>query len=188
MKKLLIFTFIISLFTVFYVRNKHKIGEEIDSLHGVAVYYNGSTSNVIGRNTTDDGYNLGQKYQCVEFVKRYYYEHFKHKMPNSYGNAVDFYNKNLSDGQLNSDRALVQFTNGSKSKPKVSDLIVMDGHLGNRFGHVAIISEVSEKEIEIIQQNPGINGKSRIHIDLIFEDGKWTIANNRVLGWLRLVQ
>ncbi len=55
-------------------KTNFPVGQQIDSLNGVYVYYNGSIDNVIGRNTTADGYNLGLKYQCVEFVKRYYYE------------------------------------------------------------------------------------------------------------------
>ena len=68
-----------------------EIGDKVDSLNGVFVYYNHSVGNVSGRNTTADGYNLGLKYQCVEFVKRYYYENLNHKMPNSYGHAKDFF-------------------------------------------------------------------------------------------------
>ena len=67
-----------------------KVGQVVDQFNGVNVYYNGQISHVSGRNLTKDGYNLGQKYQCVEFIKRYYYERFKHKMPDSYGHAKDF--------------------------------------------------------------------------------------------------
>ena len=62
---------------------KFSFGDKIDSLDGVYVFYNGSVSHTEGRNKSEDGYNLGLKYQCVEFVKRYYYMHFKHKMPDS---------------------------------------------------------------------------------------------------------
>lgn len=77
-------------FKKFNFNSEHTVGQAIDSLNGVYFYYNGSVDNVVGRNTTADGYNLGLKYQCVEFVKRYYFEHFNHKMPNSYGHAKDF--------------------------------------------------------------------------------------------------
>ncbi len=33
--------------------------------------------------------------------------------------------------------------------------------LFNKFGHVAIVSKVSDNEIEVIQQNPGLFGSSR---------------------------
>ncbi len=99
------------------------VGQRVDSLNGVYVYYNGRVDNVIGRNTTSDGYNLGLKYQCVEFVKRYYYECLKHEMPDSYGHAKDFFDNNLKDGQINHKRALTQYTNSSKTKPIIGDII-----------------------------------------------------------------
>ncbi|WP_299525677.1 CHAP domain-containing protein [Winogradskyella sp.] len=161
------------------------MGEELDNLNGVSVYYNGGVDNVNGRALTEDGYNLGLKFQCVEFVKRYYYEALNHKMPESYGHAKDFFNSNLKDGQINKQRGLIQHTNPSKSKPKVNDLLVYSGTLSNKYGHVSIISKVKEKEIEIIQQNPGPYGNSRETYSLSFEDGQWLINNSRVLGWLR---
>ncbi|MFV0530661.1 MAG: CHAP domain-containing protein [Flavobacteriales bacterium] len=162
-----------------------EIGQKIDELNGVAVYYNGGVENISGRKLTDDGYNLGLKYQCVEFVKRYYYEELNHKMPDSYGHAKDFFDSNLKDGEINKQRNLTQFTNPSKSKPKVNDLVVYSGTILNKYGHVSIISKVTENEIEIIQQNPGSFGKSRERFDLAKEVGKWEIKNNRILGWLR---
>jgi len=162
-----------------------NVGQQIDSLNGVVVYYNGSVGNVTGRNTTTTGYNLGLKYQCVEFVKRYYYEYLKHEMPDSYGHAKDFFNKTLVDGKYNKQRNLTQYTNPSQTKPKVDDLLIFDGTTFNKYGHVAIVSKVVDDEIEIIQQNPGPNGKSRKTFDIENHNGKWRIKNDRVLGWLR---
>ncbi|MCL1826253.1 MAG: CHAP domain-containing protein [Betaproteobacteria bacterium] len=164
------------------VFSDHMIGDVIDNFNGVNVYYNGSVSNVSGRNVTADNYNLGQKYQCVEFVKRYYYEYYHHKMPDSYGHAKDFFNSNLKDGDFNEKRALTQYRNPSQSQPKVGDLLIFGG---NRYGHVAIISEVKDDEIEIIQQNPGLFEKSRINIPVNFQNGLWSIEKSRILGWLR---
>lgn len=158
-----------------------NIGDVIDSLNGVAVYHNGPTSNVMGRNTVD-GYNLGLKYQCVEFVKRYYYQHYHHKMPDSWGHAKSFFNKSVSDGLLNKQRNLIQYTNPSTSKPKVGDILVYDGHKDNIFGHVAIISKVTNNKIEIVQQNMPT---SSISHTIMHKDNKWTIKGNDILGWLR---
>ena len=69
----------------------YHVGDIVDSYNGVPVYYNGDVGHVLERNTTSDGYNLGLKYQCVEFVKRYYYAHFDHKMPDAMGDAKDFF-------------------------------------------------------------------------------------------------
>lgn len=161
------------------------IGEVIDELNGVSVYYNGPVDNVSGRNVSSDGYNLGLKYQCVEFVKRYYFQHLYHRMPDSYGHAKDFFDKKLSDGKRNKRRNLIQYTNPSRYRPKPDDLLIFDGSTLNSYGHVAIISKVSDDEIEIIQQNPGPLGSSRATYSLSNHDDGWRIGNNRILGWLR---
>ena len=166
----------------FTLRTSHSVGEPVDSMNGVIVYYNGDIGNVCERNLTEDNYNLGLKYQCVEFVKRYYYQHLHHKMPDSYGHAKDFFDRDVADGEKNTRRNLIQYSNPSKTKPKVNDLIVFDG---NPYGHVAIISDVSTDEVEIIQQNPGPHGKSRDTFSLSKENGKWKIGSSRLLGWLR---
>ncbi|MEW6208463.1 MAG: CHAP domain-containing protein [Acidobacteriota bacterium] len=160
-------------------------GRKVDELNGVAVYYNGSVDNVSGRNVTRDGYNLGLKYQCVEFVKRYYYEHLDHRMPDSYGHAKDFFDEAIGDGEWNSRRALFQFTNGSRSRPSPDDLIVFGPTAFNPYGHVAIISKVSDSDIEIVQQNPGPLASSRDRFSIEQRDGRWFIRNSRALGWLR---
>ncbi len=166
--------------------HNYQIGDRLDSLNNVVVYYNGGMGNVSGRNTSPDGYNIGLKYQCVEFVKRYYYEYYKHKMPNAYGNAIDFFNKALKDGELNPDRNLIQYTNPSKSKPEVGDLIIMDATFSNEYGHVVIVSGVTANEVEIIQQNAGNPDHPRDVFDLELNDGLWEIDHSRILGWLRM--
>lgn len=172
-------------FNKFYAKPDYVIGQAIDSLNGIKVYYNGGTGNVSGRNLSDDNYNIGLKYQCVEFVKRYYYEYFNHKMPDSYGHAVDFFDPKIKDGEKNKRRDLTQYTNPSKTKPEVNDLLIYSGTVSNKYGHVAIVSEVKDDEIEIIQQNPGARVSSRKTFSISQKDGKWQIENKRILGWLR---
>ncbi len=157
----------------------------VDALNGVKVYDNGRTTNVYGRNTTRDGYNLGLRYQCVEFVKRYYYEHYSHKMPDSYGHAKEFFQHGLPDGRFNTKRGLYQFTNPSNSKPQVGDLLVFGATPGNQYGHVAIVSKSGSEYIEIIQQNPGMGNPSRVNIPLGNDTGSWNIFGKHILGWLR---
>lgn len=159
----------------------HVHGDRLDSLNGVVVFCNGGFSANSGRNVVD-GYNVGLKYQCVEFVKRYYFERFQHRMPNSYGNAKDFFDSTVADGALNTARGLLQFTNNSATKPAPDDLVIIDGSRVNPFGHVAIISRVSDGEVEVVQQN---TGSTRGTYDLDLIDGRWQIGNKRVLGWLR---
>jgi surface antigen len=182
------FRHILLFFCLYFGQNwalGQKIGAPVDSLNGVIVYYNGDVNHVLERNTSKDGYNLGLKYQCVEFVKRYYYQHLKHKMPDSYGHAKDFFNPRIKDGAPNPARNLRQYRNPSLSKPKVDDLIVFGATPYNPYGHVAIISRVDADKIEIIQQNPGATGNSRDTYTLSREGAKWRIEGKYTLGWLR---
>lgn len=162
----------------------HRVGEVLDSLNGVKVYYNGGVGHVESRHTAD-GYNLGLRYQCVEFVKRYYYERFHHRMPDAYGHAKDFFDPALADGALNGKRNLLQFRNGGETKPAPEDLAVFAPTIWNRYGHVAIVSRVTDAELEIIQQNPGPFGSPRETFALQQTAGRWTVADERFLGWLR---
>ena len=166
-----------------------EIGQPIDSLDGVAVYFNGGVNNVVERNVAKDGYNLGLKYQCVEFVKRYYYEHYNHRMPDSYGHAKDFFDTKIAHGQLNPKRGLHQFTNGQGEKPKRGDILVLKPTILNRFGHVSIVASVDETlgEVEVIQQNPGPFSGSRetYRLSAAAPGSIPSFENSRVLGWLR---
>ncbi|QCE41218.1 CHAP domain-containing protein [Psychroserpens sp. NJDZ02] len=190
--RLLFFIFLMLIIAVgFFVSKKVNVnmtkivGQKLDSLNGVYVFYNGGVDNNSGRHLSKRGYNYGLKYQCVEFVKRYYYEALKHEMPNTYGHAKDFFNPDLIDGALNRDRNLIQFKNNSKTRPKCDDLLVFSSSLFNNYGHVAIVSKVLDNAIEIIQQNPGPFSPSRVVFELKKENGLFVIKKDRVLGWLR---
>jgi len=125
------------------------------------------------------------KYQCVEFVKRYYYQRLHHKMPDTYGNAKDFFDEAVSDSAINEKRALLQFTNASLSKPRAEDLVILDGYAANPYGHVAIISFVTDSAVGIVQQNPGPFAPSRDTFPLVCNNNRWMINAPRLLGWLR---
>ncbi|QUJ66292.1 CHAP domain-containing protein [Photobacterium sp. GJ3] len=163
-----------------------QVGEVIDSLNGVAVYFNGGVNHVSERNVSEDGYNIGLKYQCVEFIKRYYFEHLNHRMPDSYGHAKDFFNPTLASGTLNTQRNLIQYRNGQGQRPQVNDILVYDASWLNPYGHVAIVSDVSVEAgtIEIIQQNPGPFSTSRETYHLEHKDAQWRIQHDNILSWL----
>ncbi|MCC6076711.1 CHAP domain-containing protein [Pseudomonas sp. GCM10022188] len=165
---------------------EHTVGEQIDDLNGVAIYFNGGVNTTNGRNLSQDGYNLGLRYQCVEFVKRYYFERYDHRMPDTYGHARDFFDLSLPDGGINVRRGMLQFSNGSSTRPEADDLVVFRPWLFNRYGHVAIVASVDAASLQIAQQNPGPFGQSRESFPVASRDGKWFIEHSRVLGWLRL--
>ena len=161
-------------------------GEIVDEFNQVKVYFNGGIYNTSGRNLAADGYNLGIKYQCVEFIKRYYFERFGHEMPEARGNAKDFFDANTPDGAVNTERNLRQFRDGSSTPPRPEDILVLGPGVFNSYGHVAIVSQVTDRYIEIVQQNPGPFATSRENIPLRHTDNRWIVDNHRVLGWLRM--
>ena len=187
-----VIVFFVSAYLLFIVTKKintnpeRKIGQAIDSLNGVVVYYNGGVDEVEGKDISAN-YYLGLKYQCVEFVNRYYYQYYHHKMPNPFGNAVDFYDGDVKDGGLNKKTNLIQFLNPSKENPKQGDILIFNKSPGNKYGHIAIISSVNEHEIEIIQQNCGAYGSARAKFALqVIGDTLYYIKSKKTLGRLRM--
>ncbi len=166
---------------------ERQVGDRIDSLNGVAIYFNGGVNHVVGRNLSVDGYNLGLRFQCVEFVKRYYYERFAHRMPDAYGHARDFFDAAVPDGTLNARRGLLQFTNGTRAGPPLpEDIIVFGPSLLNPYGHVAIVAATGPDGIEIAQQNPGPFAPSRETLSLRTDGSSgWSLVHPQVRGWLR---
>ncbi len=154
-------------------------GEIIDSFNGVNIYYNGPSSHIDSRNLTKDGYNVGLKWQCVEFVKRYYLEVYNHKMPESFGNAVDYFQVQIADGELNSERGLVQCTNPSNYEISIGDILIFSGG----YGHVAIVSDVQSEYIEVVQQNVGVTSRDEFYKRQNQETVM--IEDMRILGWLK---
>jgi hypothetical protein len=174
----------IGLYILSSFKSGPQIGDIIDRFNGVPVYYNGNNyTHVSGRHKTTDGYNLGLKWQCVEYVKRYYYEVFDHRFPNTYGHAKDYFDNTLLDSAYNAKRGLIQMRNVRIYKPQVNDILVYGPSSDNRYGHVAIITEVGDDYIEIIQQN--MKMQSRQKLGLVQYLNYWTVADYNIRGWLR---
>lgn len=161
-------------------------GQEIDALNGVPIYFNGGVNETHGRNLASGGYNVGLRFQCVEFVKRYYLERLGHRMPDPYGHAKSFFDPGIRDGQLNAQRGLLQYRNGSQTSPAPEDIIVFAPSLFNPYGHVAIVAEVNPYTVIVAQQNAGPFYSSREAFPLSRQEQGFRVANSRVLGWLRM--
>ena len=177
-----LFLFLSVVLAVLFSWNNRKVGREIDSYRGVSVYDNGLLFfRSHGKNYSPDGYYFGQKWQCVEFIKRFYYQAKGHRMPDVMGHAKSFFDENLPDGALNPRRGLVQYRNGSTNKPCPDDLIVF---ADTKFGHVAIITAVGGNSLEIIQQN--ILSGTRRKFSLVTSNGHYFVTVPRQpAGWLR---
>lgn len=158
------------------------IGNLLSSYLGVPAYQNGPIITMShGKNYASDGYYYGQKWQCVEYVKRFYHDALGHSMPDVWGHACDFFDPQVVHGQLNKARNLWQFQNGGDIPPAENDLLVFQN---GGYGHVAIITRVSENVIEVIQQN--IFGKARQTHPLQKKEGRFHIGTSQpATGWLR---
>jgi hypothetical protein len=82
--------------------NDSRVGKVLDGYRGIPVYDNGLLYfRSYGKHYSQNGYYYGQKWQCVEFIKRFFYDAKGHKMPDVMGHAKSFFDDTLSDGALN---------------------------------------------------------------------------------------
>jgi surface antigen len=118
-----------------------KYGTLLGSFNGVNVYSNGSPGYFSGVTNTVNGYVTGYKWQCVEYIVRYYWQVYGRKIRG--GNANDFYKTAASKG-------LKPYANGAAVGPQVGDILVSEG---GPNGHVAIVREVGSNYVVVAQQN-----------------------------------
>jgi len=160
---------------------EHPPGKIIDSYESVPVYYNGPNyTKDKGESFSPDGYYCGLKWQCVEYVKRFYYVAKHHRMPNVFGNAKDFFDPSVPQGGLNEQRGLIQYINGGNEKPEPDDILVFTNV---PFGHVAIVTKVTTNFIEVIQQN---EKSLRQVFTLTINNHHFFVGTSlKPVGWLR---
>ncbi len=181
-KILIVGIILLSATAVLLIWNALKVGKKLDSYRDIPVRDNGLLFfRSYGRHYGEDGYYYGQKWQSVEFIKRFYHDAKKHKMPDVMGHAKSFFDERLADGALNPSRDLIQYRNGSTEKPRPDDLLVFTD---TKYGHVGIVTEADDNSIEIIQQN--ILGHTRQRLSLVASDGHYFVtAPRQPAGWLR---
>lgn len=169
-----------------------EAGEVVDLWKGVPVRSNGDDFVAShGRHFAACGYYYGQKWQCVEFAKRFAKDVLNHEMPDVMGHAAHFFDPELDHGVLNPARDLVQFQNGREDLPRPDDLMVWTQ---GGYGHIAVVTRVEEDSsgggqlgwVEVVQQNVLRGTRMRLPITRTpeggFEVGEagWLPA-----GWLR---
>lgn len=163
------------------LQTRAAVGEVVDMWRGVVVRANGEPYHRShGRHYALDGYYYGRMWQCVEFVKRFYYDHYGHAFPDGMGHAKSFFDPEIPHGGWNARRGLWQFTNGYGEAPRPGDLVVWtDGD----FGHVAIICRVETDFVEVIQQN--VAAGSRMRLLRKKADGELLGSSDGPSGFLR---
>jgi len=111
---------------------------QIGEYNGVIAYSNYENSYVSGKYNYVDGYNTGMKWQCVEYVNRYYYVIYGLKIRIPGTHADDYYD-------TASDRGLIAYPNGGTTPLQPGDILCSNG---GTHGHVAIVRDVTTNSID----------------------------------------
>lgn len=156
---------------------------QVGSYRDIPIYSNGEhVYKSHGKHYAEDGYYYGHQWQCVEFIKRFYYLAYAHQMPSVWGHAKDYFDTAIPHGQLNPARGMLQFHNGMDEKPAPDDLLVWNHE---PYGHVAIITKVAKNSITVAQQN--IKHAPTRELPLTYKDKQWLInPSSPPAGWLRI--
>jgi hypothetical protein len=132
-----------------------------------------------------DGWGTyGLQYQCVEYVRRFYFlvkgiETREGKMERRWnGNANTYF-------RTASQKGLDAFENGGKVHPQPEDIITF---AGGPYGHVAIITAVLPDRIEFIEQNFSPTGTGTLAYNPVtnFVESRVVPGETFIVeGWLR---
>ncbi|RJR20021.1 MAG: CHAP domain-containing protein [Nitrospiraceae bacterium] len=156
-------------------------GTDLGDFNGVTAYSNGSTSYYSGQQNYYNGSYTGIKWQCVEYVRRYYLSWYGINLYNGSGmNANEFYSRA-------SEMGLDSYPNGGTTAPQVGDILVSNG---GSYGHVAIVRSVSGNQVCTIQQNfSNDSGDVNRCLALTESNGSFSVSGSSgsypVQGWLR---
>ena len=142
-----------------------------------------------------DGIYMGYKWQCVEFARRWLYIN-KDYIFNDVSMAYEIFNlRSVRQVSTNSLLPLQAYKNGAQRHPEPGSLLIWEE--GGEFvntGHVAIITEVSQDYVRIVEQNmdfvPWPNGRDysrEIKVKVGVENDFWlqSVAGEAtILGWM----
>ncbi|NQE46372.1 Cell surface glycoprotein [ANME-1 cluster archaeon GoMg2] len=155
-------------------------GTQVGTYNDVIAYSNLENSYASGEYNYKDDYNTGMKWQCVEYVNRYYYVIYGQKIRIAGTNADEYYD-------TASDRGLVAYPNSGTTSPQPGDILCSSG---GTYGHVAIVREVTADSVHVIHQNwanTAVDNDKTISMSI--SGGHYTVSgfssNYSVQGWLR---
>jgi len=158
---------------------------EINKKNSVSIYRN-------DRGTESDEYHFisyhgkqiqtGLKWQCVELARRYLILQYGISFP-SVENAYEIFDlSSMYYVETKQPVACTSYKNGSKEIPLVGSLLIWDKKYDpNETGHVAVITNVFNHSIQIIEQN---NNTSNRTISIENKNGIVTINEPHILGWV----
>ena len=119
-----------------------RFGDKVGSFQNVDIFSNSP----IGKPAVVQYWQYGQKWECVEFARRYTALRYGVMLPGvTY--AADFWSK------VTMPVSLRRVTNGAVELPQVGDLVIMSTNGTTTPGHIAVVSAVSSSSATIAQQN-----------------------------------
>jgi len=127
----------------------------------------------------DDVYGSdGWHYQCVEYVRRFYRiaKNVDTSTAAWKGHGKTYYATAQAKG-------LVAYPNSGPTRPEPDDVLVWSG---GKYGHVAIITDVTDTQVKIIEQNWSNGGVRYLPLNIV--NGNYTITGSgkySVIGWVR---
>jgi surface antigen len=154
-------------------------GAYLGQFHRVAAYSNGAAIYNSNTNNFVNGIKTGLKWQCVEYVRRYFLTVFNTDLASRYtGNANTWYSNAAAMG-------LEQYPNGGTTPPQVGDILCSTGPSSN--GHVAIIKRITGNKVYTAQQNFS-NDSTDLDkpLTLTVSNGTYHVGGySGIQGWLR---
>jgi hypothetical protein len=126
---------------------------------------------------------LGWEYECVEYINRYYYEIYDYPSWKGHGDAKDYFR-----GLPKKYKDITAYENRGPTAPERGDIMVWGASPANKNkGHVAIVKDVQDTSVTVIQQNLRQNSEDANYIlAMTHQDGKYKVSGGpgTVLGWL----
>ena len=160
------------------------------SFNSVTAFSNGSSNrdstvyNYQYDSSTGKNYNLGFKWQCVEYCNRYYFQVHRKKIRIAGTNAVDYFG-------TASSRGLISYPNGGTVAPAPGDIMCFSGGSGG-YGHVSICRSVASTTVNVCQQNVTCTTRdANFPHTMVVKSGKYTVSGSSLgssytcQGWLR---
>jgi hypothetical protein len=171
-----------------------NFGTYLGQFRTVAAFSNSGTkpinsNNFITHPLYGNGVYAGVKWECVEYVRRFYLSALNLNVTWS-GHGWEWFSKaseiDYKDGNTLKE-GFDSFANDAQSRPPaVGDILGYSTLVGGGFGHVAIIKRVRPTYIVTAQQN-WINESSDLSrkLPLTNINGKYKVGETAVTGWLR---
>jgi glutathionylspermidine amidase/synthetase len=142
-----------------------------------------------------DGVFTGYKWQCVEFARRWLYINKGYIFTDVAMAYNIFHLKNFKLISDNTSLDAQSFENGATTKPAVGSLLIWDeGGEFEKTGHVAIITEVFDDKVRIVEQNEsfekwpeGRDYSRELHTKVDSNGGYWiecSYHDSNLLGWV----